>query len=241
MIVAGPPPRGTRRFVLWGLLLADLLPVRLDLGRVRIERQSGERLRDLTRSRHQLLHPDPPDGTEYASGVPGDLTVRSRHVVWVSVDAADADAAHEEAVTRLLPPVLAALAIGAGGPVHAELLRIAEPDKTGALPEPQSPYSLSGFLTVREVGDLPATDTDRLPVLAAALAADGTAAAAGRELAQAFAMRPVTGGATAGLQAVLLRLFFVVEHVSRKAGYGRAEHTAVEDAQAQIVRGRSGA
>lgn len=223
-----------QRFVIWGLIIGDRLPALMELPHVKIEQQAGERLASLTRARRVLQHPTL-EGPSFYSGTPGDLIVRSRHIIWVWVDALDAEAALKAASTRLLPPVIAALSALTHASVVVEVLRIAVEDATGYLAEPHTPYSLSGFFGIREPEDMPADEVTDLRRVVRAVQDDPVAAAMAKDLMDTWALQFTSGANPANLHSVLLRFFFVVEQIARKEGHGKTQDADLQRLQEPVI------
>lgn len=227
------PPQ--QRFVIWGLVIGQRLPALIEVPHVKIEQLAGERLASLTRPRKALQHPVLPEGGCYYSGTPGDLIVRSRHVIWVWVDALDAEAALAEASARLMPPVVGALSALTCAPVIVEVLRVAIEDETGYLAKPHSPYSPSGFFGIRNPDDMLAGEVADLQRLIGSVQHDAVATALAKDLTDIWAMQLTSGASPANLQNVLLRFFFVIEQIARKEGHGKTQEADLHRMQEPVI------
>lgn len=231
-----------KRFVAWGLIVGPGLPTALDLAHVRITKEPPERIDALTRTRQLLQHPKfEGEPTNFYSGIPADLVVRSDHVLWAWADAQD----HEEALTvitqKYLPSVVALLSARNEAPVLLEMLRIAEEDERGDLPDPRSPFSKSGFFGRHATTPLRPEDVKFLERRDEPVRSDECASSAARELSTAIHLFPQSGSTPANLRAVLLHYFFVVELIARKVAYGVREERLILDAQEPVVaRGLAG-
>ena len=232
------PPRPKpplKRFVAWGLIVGRQLPTAIDLGHVRIRKESPERIADLTRSRQILRHPSFDGPVSFYSGIPADLVVRSDHSIWAWVDARDDEAALAEIAHKLLPSVVGLLSATKAEPVLVELLRISEEDERGYMPAPRSPFSRSGIFGIREPQPLDAEGVKSLKDLDPRVRADDCASSAARELSSAIHLSPQSGSTPANLRGVLLHYFFVLELIARKVGYGPRERDEVLEVQEPVV------
>jgi hypothetical protein len=206
------------RFLIYGLVVAERLPERAQIGPALIERLSPTHLKQIQKSRPLIEHIT--DGFENMFSVrPPDVLVRSHWRISFEIDAPNEGAAYREAVEKYLPTIYGALGSVSEAPVVVDLVRIVPESLRGSSVSPRSPWSLPVTFRGYVVQSLDGEALDRVKLRAEACLKPECLEVS-RHFAEARHLSLISSGLAPVIAAALLRFFHVIEAVARHIARG---------------------
>jgi len=226
--------KAPERYVIYGHLVGRRLPEHLDLGDVRIVKESGARLRDLSRPDITNLRANFESGA-HIQGSPASFRVRSEHIVWVRLTASDEGEAVATARRDYLEPLVATLLAITGSPAFVNVSRVSRVLDNGYMPEPTTPWSDAAYMHRPMIEPMTDQQSTELVNALTAVRQDTTTRDLAANLSDGMRLLRTSGGRPANIGAALLAYFKVIERISQQTKQDKDQKARLDKEQAEIV------